>query len=249
MAHIWFMHDAHLGRAFLFLELPAAYTLLSMTVMVTPCLWYVIGMKLVCPMSKFPQAPFARAPFGECRKDDTQKGPKPAKKRFEVGSKAVQNGSESVRGWVQNRSGGGFDIGSKSVRNRLSVRNRFQIGSKSVGIQIGPKSVRDQFEIGSEPNPLAHHQEVCQCHSLNSCEPPLKSNQSGGALLAVAGSWSAVLCAHFRPVPKLAASDQFLFGTFMAVPAAFTSGTICRQGDNLVGWVFRAVFLQREVDR
>ena len=38
-----------------------------MTVMVTPCLWYVVGMKLVCPMSKFPQAPFARAPFGECR--------------------------------------------------------------------------------------------------------------------------------------------------------------------------------------
>ena len=33
--------------------------------MVTPCLWYVVGMKLVCPMSKFPQAPFARAPFGE----------------------------------------------------------------------------------------------------------------------------------------------------------------------------------------
>ena len=66
MAHIWFMHDAHLGRAFLFLDMLADYTLLSMTVMVTPCLWYVVGMKLVCPMSKFPQAPFARAPFGEC---------------------------------------------------------------------------------------------------------------------------------------------------------------------------------------
>ena len=38
-----------------------------MTVMVTLCLWYVVGMKLVCPMSKFPQAPFAQAPFGECR--------------------------------------------------------------------------------------------------------------------------------------------------------------------------------------
>ena len=63
MAHIWLMHDAHLGRAFLFLEMPAAYTLLSMTVMVTPCLWYVVGMKLVCPMSKFPQAPFCTRPF------------------------------------------------------------------------------------------------------------------------------------------------------------------------------------------
>ena len=41
-----------------------------MTVTVTPCLWYVVGMKLVCPMSKFPQAPFARAPFGECRSSD-----------------------------------------------------------------------------------------------------------------------------------------------------------------------------------
>ena len=67
MARIWFMHDAHLGHAFLFLDMLAEYTLLSMTVMVTPCLWYVVGMKLVCPMSKFPQAPFARAPFGECR--------------------------------------------------------------------------------------------------------------------------------------------------------------------------------------
>ena len=45
----------------------ADYTLLSMTVMVNPCLWYVVGMKMVCPMSKFPQAPFARAPFGECQ--------------------------------------------------------------------------------------------------------------------------------------------------------------------------------------
>ena len=44
MAHMWFMHDAHLGCAFLFLEILAGYTLLSMTVMVTPCLWYVLGM-------------------------------------------------------------------------------------------------------------------------------------------------------------------------------------------------------------
>ena len=38
-----------------------------MTVMVTPRLWYVVGMKLVMSYVKFPQAPFARAPFGECR--------------------------------------------------------------------------------------------------------------------------------------------------------------------------------------
>ena len=61
MAHIWFMHDAHLGCALFFLDMLAEYTLLSMTVTVTPCLWYVVGMKLVCPMSKFSQAPFARA--------------------------------------------------------------------------------------------------------------------------------------------------------------------------------------------
>ena len=67
MAHIWFMHDVHLGCALFFLDMLAEYTLLSMTVMVTPCLWYVVGMNLVCPMPKFPQAPFARAPFGESR--------------------------------------------------------------------------------------------------------------------------------------------------------------------------------------
>ena len=61
------MHDAHLGYALFFLDMLAEYTLLSMTVMVTPCHWYVVGMNLVCPMSKFPQAPFARAPFGESR--------------------------------------------------------------------------------------------------------------------------------------------------------------------------------------
>ena len=61
------MHDAHLGRAFLFLDILAEYTLLSMTVMVTPCLKHVVGMKLVMFYAKFPQAPFARAPFGECR--------------------------------------------------------------------------------------------------------------------------------------------------------------------------------------
>ena len=64
------MHDAHLGCALFFLDMLAEYTLLSMTVMVAPCLWYVVGMKLVCPVSKFPQAPFARAPFGECRTMD-----------------------------------------------------------------------------------------------------------------------------------------------------------------------------------
>ena len=73
MAHIWFMHDAHLGCALFFLDMLAEYTLLSMTVMVFSCLWYVVGMKLVCPMSKFPQAPFARAPFGECRLNLYQK--------------------------------------------------------------------------------------------------------------------------------------------------------------------------------
>ena len=46
MAHMWFMHDAHLGFAPLFLENLAEHTLLSMTIMVTPCRWYVVGMKL-----------------------------------------------------------------------------------------------------------------------------------------------------------------------------------------------------------
>ena len=62
MAHIWFMHDAHLGYALFFLDMLAEYTLLSMTVMVTPCLWYVVGMKLVCPMSKFLK-PLLHAPL------------------------------------------------------------------------------------------------------------------------------------------------------------------------------------------
>ena len=61
------MHDAHLGHAFLFFDILAEYTLLSMTVMVAPCLWYVVGIKLVMSYVKFPQTPFASAPFGECR--------------------------------------------------------------------------------------------------------------------------------------------------------------------------------------
>ena len=56
------MHDAHLGRAFLFLDMLAEDTLLSMTVMVTPCLWCVVGMKLVCPMSKILE-PLLHAPL------------------------------------------------------------------------------------------------------------------------------------------------------------------------------------------
>ena len=55
MAHIWFMHGAHLGCALFFLDMLAQYTLRSMTVMATACLWYVVGMRLVCPMSKFPE--------------------------------------------------------------------------------------------------------------------------------------------------------------------------------------------------
>ena len=67
MARMCFMHDAHLGCAFLFLDILAGYALLSMTVMVTPCIKYVVGMKLVMSCTKLPQAPFARAPFGECQ--------------------------------------------------------------------------------------------------------------------------------------------------------------------------------------
>ena len=66
------MHDAYLGCTLFFLDMLAEFTLLAMTVMVTPCLWYVVGMKLVCPMSKFPQAPFARAPFLEPGKTSKQ---------------------------------------------------------------------------------------------------------------------------------------------------------------------------------
>ena len=74
---MWFMHDAHLRRAFLVLDTLAEYTLLSMTVTVTPCLWYVVGMKLVMSHVKFPQAPFARAPFGECQKKEANRNLNP----------------------------------------------------------------------------------------------------------------------------------------------------------------------------
>ena len=56
MAQMRFVHDAHLGRVFLFLDTLANYKLLSMTVMVTPCLWYVVGIKLVMSYVKFLQA-------------------------------------------------------------------------------------------------------------------------------------------------------------------------------------------------
>ena len=48
-----FMHDVHVRRAFLFLDILAEYTLLLMTVVVTRCLWYVVGMKLVISYVKF----------------------------------------------------------------------------------------------------------------------------------------------------------------------------------------------------
>ena len=38
MSHMWFMHDAQLGRAFLFLDILAEHTLLSMTVTVAACI-------------------------------------------------------------------------------------------------------------------------------------------------------------------------------------------------------------------
>ena len=56
------MHDAHLGHAFLFLDLLAEYASLSMTVMATPCLWYVVGMKLEMSYVKFPK-PLLQAPL------------------------------------------------------------------------------------------------------------------------------------------------------------------------------------------
>ena len=67
------MHDAHLGRVFLFLDILAEDALLSMTVTATPCLWYVVGVKLVMSYVKFPQAPFTRALFGNCRLERMKK--------------------------------------------------------------------------------------------------------------------------------------------------------------------------------
>ena len=66
VARMWFMH-APLGRAILFLDIMTEFTLLSMRVIATPCLWYVVGMKSVMSYLKSPQAPFARASFGERR--------------------------------------------------------------------------------------------------------------------------------------------------------------------------------------
>ena len=62
------MHDAF------WLKFAAEYALLSMTVMVRSCLWYVVGKKLAMSYVKFPQAPFARVPFGECREYPAQIG-------------------------------------------------------------------------------------------------------------------------------------------------------------------------------
>ena len=47
----------------------AEYTLLSMTIMATPCLWYVVGMKFEMSYVRFLQAPFVgrgRGTVGKC---------------------------------------------------------------------------------------------------------------------------------------------------------------------------------------
>ena len=63
MAHIWFMHDARLGRAFLSLDMLAECTLLSMTVMFKfmslVCSWNEVGMSYVQVSSN----PFCTRPF------------------------------------------------------------------------------------------------------------------------------------------------------------------------------------------
>ena len=61
MAHMRFIYDAHLGRAFLFLDRLAEYTLLSMTVLVAPCLcsWNEVG-DVLCQVSS---SPFCTRPF------------------------------------------------------------------------------------------------------------------------------------------------------------------------------------------
>ena len=64
MAHMWFMHDAHLGRAFFFLEILAEYTLLSNDMVFLVCSWNEVGDAL-CQVSSSPFC--TRTPFGECR--------------------------------------------------------------------------------------------------------------------------------------------------------------------------------------
>ena len=76
------MHDAHLGCPLFFLDMLAGYTLRSMTVMVTPCLWYVVGMNLVCPMSKFPQAPFAAPLLANPEAKEARKSPSKLRRKL-----------------------------------------------------------------------------------------------------------------------------------------------------------------------
>ena len=63
MAHLWCMHDAYLCCAFLFLDILAEKTLLSMTFMVTPC-WNEVG-DVLCQVSSSPfhTRPFWRTPI------------------------------------------------------------------------------------------------------------------------------------------------------------------------------------------
>ena len=60
---MWFMHDAHLGRAFLFLDILAEYTLLSMTghgySISLVCSWNEVG-DVLCQVSS---RPFGTRPF------------------------------------------------------------------------------------------------------------------------------------------------------------------------------------------
>ena len=68
MAHMWFMHDGHSGRAFLFLDILAEYTLpvndshgYSMCLV---CSWNEVG-DVLCEVSS---SPFCTRLLGKCRK-------------------------------------------------------------------------------------------------------------------------------------------------------------------------------------
>ena len=67
-------------------DMLAEYTLLSMIVMVTPCLWYVAGMNLVCPMSKTPSflKPLLHAPLLANPEGKTPPGKSKNKKNKEI---------------------------------------------------------------------------------------------------------------------------------------------------------------------
>ena len=155
MAHIWFMHDAHLGCALFFLDMLAEYTLLALNdshgfSMSLVCSWNEVGMSYVQVSS----SPFCTRPFWRMP-------------RSRVLNLAAQNCESRIARFPESRGWSRQNFRSKKPKNES---NRSKVESR----KIDSEAPSESHPINAKATWESHDSEPLRAQRLKKCQSRLK---------------------------------------------------------------------------